>query len=295
MKIVELFLDDNEESGIEAISIVESPAIESDFIALKSDEVKLAEVDKEKKILMGALLIPNKPIYRKTEGEEYYIYFSKETVLKASQRYLTNGYQGNSTLEHSDNLEGLTLVESWIVEDEVQDKSRKYGLNAPVGTWMGTIKVNNDEVWNDYVKTGKVKGFSIEGFFADKIEASKMNKKMNENKEADLLLSKITSILKGEKVDLSLVDDAKKILNELTDLKNGFGEESRSIISAQSRLSKKIKEVKSKLNPAQKIIDNYESQLKDLGIDKSPPIISNMKKIISEIKKDTSRFEKDFL
>ncbi len=295
MKIVELVLDDNEESGIEAISIVESPAIESDFVALKSDEVKLAEVDTEKKILMGALLIPNKPIYRKTEGEEYYIYFSKDTVLKASQRYLTNGYQGNSTLEHSDNLQGLTLVESWIVEDDKYDKSRKYDMNVPIGTWMGTVKVNNEEVWNDYVKTGKVKGFSIEGFFADKIKASKMNKKMNENKEADLLLSKITSILKGEKVDLSLVDDAKKILNELTDLKNGFGEESRSIISAQSRLSKKIKEVKSKLNPAQKIIDNYESQLKDLGIDKSPPIISNMKKIISEIKKDTSRFEKDFL
>ena len=288
-------MDDNEESGIEAISIVESPAIESDFVALKSDEVKLAEVDTEKKILMGALLIPNKPIYRKTEGEEYYIYFSKDTVLKASQRYLTNGYQGNSTLEHSDNLQGLTLVESWIVEDDKYDKSRKYDMNVPIGTWMGTVKVNNEEVWNDYVKTGKVKGFSIEGFFADKIKASKMNKKMNENKEADLLLSKITSILKGEKVDLSLVDDAKKILNELTDLKNGFGEESRSIISAQSRLSKKIKEVKSKLNPAQKIIDNYESQLKDLGIDKSPPIISNMKKIISEIKKDTSRFEKDFL
>ena len=210
MKIVELFLDDNEESGIEAISIVESPAIESDFIALKSDEVKLAEVDKEKKILMGALLIPNKPIYRKTEGDEYYIYFSKETVLKASQRYLMNGYQGNSTLEHSDNLEGLTLVESWIVEDEVQDKSRKYGLNAPVGTWMGTIKVNNDEVWNDYVKTGKVKGFSIEGFFADKIEASKMNK---QEQEADLLLSKITSIVKGERVEFALVDDFEKKFN----------------------------------------------------------------------------------
>ena len=211
MKIVELFLDDNEESGIEAISIVESPAIESDFIALKSDEVKLAEVDKEKKILMGALLIPNKPIYRKTEGDEYYIYFSKDTVLKASQRYLMNGYQGNSTLEHSDNLEGLTLVESWIVEDEVQDKSRKYGLNAPVGTWMGTIKVNNDEVWNDYVKTGKVKGFSIEGFFADKIEASKMNK---QEQEADLLLSKITSILKGEKIELGLVQDSLQIFKK---------------------------------------------------------------------------------
>ena len=66
MKIVELILDENqEESGIEAISIVENPAIEEDFIALKSDEIKLAEIDKEKKILMGALLIPNKPIYRK--------------------------------------------------------------------------------------------------------------------------------------------------------------------------------------------------------------------------------------
>ena len=192
MKIVELVLDENEESGIEAISIVESPAIESDFVALKSDEIKLAEVDKEKKILMGALLIPNKPIYRKREGDEYYIYFSRDTVLKASQRYLTNGYQNNSTLEHSSNLQGLTLVESWIVEDEVQDKSRKYNMSVPIGTWMGTVKVNNEEVWNDYVKTGKVKGFSIEGFFADKIEASKLSK---EESESDELLKKIKNIL----------------------------------------------------------------------------------------------------
>ena len=140
MRIVELVLDDNEESGIEAISIVESPAIESDFIALKSDEIKLAQVDSEKKILMGALLIPNKPIYRKNEGDEYYIYFSKDTVLKASQRYLTNGYQSNSTLEHSDNLQGLTLVESWIVEDEQYDKSRKYDLGQGKPISLQTIK-----------------------------------------------------------------------------------------------------------------------------------------------------------
>ena len=187
MKIVELVLDDNEESGIEAISIVESPAIESDFVALKSDEVKLAEVDTEKKILMGALLIPNKPIYRKTEGEEYYIYFSKDTVLKASQ--------------------------SWIVEDDKYDKSRKYDMNVPIGTWMGTVKVNNEEVWNDYVKTGKVKGFSIEGFFADKIKASEMKK---EEQKADLLLSKITSIVKGERVELGLADDFEKKFKKST-------------------------------------------------------------------------------
>ena len=145
MKIIELILDEAQNMmGIEAISIVENPAIEEDFVALKSNEIKLAEINKEKKILMGALLIPNKPIYRQNEEGEYYIYFSKDTVEKASQLYLKNGNQNNSTLEHQHELNGLTLVESWIVEDEKYDKSRKYGLNVPVGTWMGAVKVNND-------------------------------------------------------------------------------------------------------------------------------------------------------
>ena len=196
MKIVELILDENqEESGIEAISIVENPAIEEDFVALKSNEIKLAEVNKDKKILMGALLIPNKPIYRNNGEDEYYIYFSKDTVLKASQMYLTKGNQNNSTLEHQHSLSGLSLVESWLVEDEVHDKSRKYGMNVPVGTWMGAVKVNNDEVWNDYVKTGKVKGFSIEGYFADKMERPKDSVGLSEDKEADDLLDKIKEIL----------------------------------------------------------------------------------------------------
>ena len=205
MKIVELILDENqEESGIEAISIVENPAIEEDFVALKSNEIKLAEIDKEKKILMGALLIPNKPIYRNNGEDEYYIYFSKDTVLKASQMYLTKGNQNNSTLEHQHSLSGLSLVESWLVEDEVHDKSRKYGMNVPIGTWMGAVKVNNDEVWNDYVKTGKVKGFSIEGYFADKMERPKESIKEDmSEKQADLLLSEIEKIVKGEKVELA--------------------------------------------------------------------------------------------
>tara|TARA_Y100000385_G_scaffold65857_1_gene65312 strand:- start:1281 stop:1883 length:603 start_codon:yes stop_codon:yes gene_type:complete len=197
MKIVELILDeDQEESGIEAISIVESPAIESDFVALKNEEVKLAEISKEKRILLGALLIPNKPIYRNGSEGDYYIFFSKDTISKASQMYLRNGYQNNSTLEHSKDLKGLTLVESWIVEDEVQDKSRKYGLNVPVGTWMGAVKVNNEEVWNEYVRTNKVKGFSIEGYFADKMEAPKEEIKEDMSSEIDKqTLLKIKEIL----------------------------------------------------------------------------------------------------
>jgi len=198
MRIVELILDEEQEAaGIEAISVVENPAIEEDFVALKAEEIKLAEVNKEKRILMGALLIPNKPIYRRSGEDEYYIYFSKDTVLKASQMYLMKGNQNNSTLEHQYELSGLSLVESWIVEDEVHDKSRKYGMEVPIGTWMGAVKVNNDDVWENYVKTGKVKGFSIEGYFADKMERPQDAVGMSkEELEAQDIINKLTDLLK---------------------------------------------------------------------------------------------------
>ena len=198
-KIIELILDEDQEmTGVEAISVVENPAIDEDFIALKSEEIKLAEVNKEKRILMGALLVPNKPIYRRSGDNEYYIYFSKETVAKASQMFLVNGNQNNSTMEHQYDLKGLSLVESWLVEDEVHDKSRKYGMNVPLGTWMGAVKVNNDKVWNDYVKTGKVKGFSIEGYFADKMERPKESIAMSqEEQEANDTIEKLKSIFNG--------------------------------------------------------------------------------------------------
>jgi len=199
MRIVELILGDDEFTGIEAISVVENPAIEEDFIALKNEEIKLAEVNNEKRILMGALLIPNKPIYRKKGEEEYYIYFSKKTVEKASQLYLMNGNQSKATLEHQYTINGLTLVESWLVEDEVHDKSRKYGLNVPVGTWMGAVKVNNDQIWEEFVKTGKVKGFSIEGYFADKMERPKEPVNDFEEEEAEEMLSVIRSIIREDK------------------------------------------------------------------------------------------------
>tara|TARA_R110002020_G_scaffold116989_1_gene267679 strand:- start:8034 stop:8633 length:600 start_codon:yes stop_codon:yes gene_type:complete len=199
MRIIELVLDEEqEETGVEAISIVESPAIEEDFIALKKEELKLAEISKDKKLLMGALLVPNKPIYRKSGEEEYYIYFSKETISKASQLYLKNGNQNNSTLEHQHELNGLTLVESWIVEDKEKDKSKLYNLDVPVGTWMGTVKVQNDEVWNEYVKTNKVKGFSIEGYFADKMESPKESVEEKMEIENNKILKSIKDILNAD-------------------------------------------------------------------------------------------------
>ena len=202
MDIIELFLDEeNEHSGIEAISVVESPAIESDFIALKNQEIKMAEVDKEKRILMGAALIPNKPIYRKNEKDEgYYVYFSSDTVKKASEMFLIRGNQSKATLEHQMAIQNLTVVESWLVDDPKMDKSVKYGLDVPKGTWMVSMKVNNDEIWNDYVKTGKVKGFSIEGFFSD--QANRPKEQIEEELKADTLLKKIKNILNDKKEEI---------------------------------------------------------------------------------------------
>ena len=172
MNIIELIIDEEAEMyGIDAISLVEQPAIESDFVALKNQQIQFKTQDNEKRLVMGAALIPDKPIYRKSEDEEYYVYFSKKTVRRAMELYFKNGNQANATLEHEHTLNGLHVVESWIVEGE-QDKSRIYGLDVPVGTWMVSMKVENDAIWEKYVKEGSVKGFSIEGFFTNKFELS---------------------------------------------------------------------------------------------------------------------------
>jgi hypothetical protein len=194
-KIVELIIDEeNEENqdGVFAISLVEKAAIESDFIALskqeKRVEVQFATQDKEKQILTGAVLIPNKQILRidKETGDDYYVYFSKQTIAKASQLFMINSYQSNHTLHHKSELNNLTVVESWIKDNPI-DKSVKYGFEKlPEGTWFVSVKVNDKSIWDDYVKTGKVKGFSIEGYFTDKMELS----------EDEITLQKIKEIIK---------------------------------------------------------------------------------------------------
>ena len=193
MRIVELLLDEESlQAGIQAISIVESPAIEEDFVALKEEErVELKTIDEDKRVLLGAALVPNKPIYRRNGEDEYYIYFSQDTVRKASELFFINGNQNKATLEHQIDITGLSVVESWIIEGE-QDKSKMYGMNLPVGTWMVSMKVHNDEIWNDYVKNGRVKGFSIEGYFVDKVEASKQDP---EEEKAEEKLTAIKEII----------------------------------------------------------------------------------------------------
>ncbi len=208
MKFFELVLDEEKLlHGIDAISIVEHPAIEEDFITMsKEQKVEFKEVDQEKRILMGAAMIPDKPIYRRDGDEEYYVFFTKNTIRRASELYLMNGKQNNATLEHQEKIQGLSLVESWIIEDPEKDKSRAYGLEHPVGTWMVSMKVNNEGIWKEYVKSGKVKGFSIEGWFMQRESAIELSSQLSEIESAEgehllelYLLGLIKGVIKNDK------------------------------------------------------------------------------------------------
>ena len=167
MDTYKVMFNEEENDGVYAVSLVSDPAIGVQFITLSQQkEIQLATINEEQRILLGAVLIPNQPIYRNQDGHEFNIVFPAETIKQVQQNFSRQGYQNNSTIEHSgDNLEDVTFVETWIKMDEVHDKSVHYGFNEPIGTWFAAMKVNNEEIWNNYVKTGKVKGFSIDGVF----------------------------------------------------------------------------------------------------------------------------------
>ena len=208
LETYKVLFDKNETEGVFGISLVESPAMESNFIALSKEDnlVQLKAIDNEKRILLGAVLVPDKKIYRNQNGKEFNIVFPAETIRLSMENFFEQGYQNASTLEHDNKqkLKDVTFVESWIKEDEVNDKSVKYGMTEPVGTWFASMKVNNDEIWNDFVKTGKVKGFSIDGFF----DLERINLK-TENMNVDLILSAIkdgfASLIKKEEIVLGSV------------------------------------------------------------------------------------------
>ena len=171
--IRELVIDDgSEELAIDAISLVSAPAIEQDFVYFGKEKNNLtfAKVDKEKRVLISPALIPNKNIFRydPNTDSEYYVYFSPETVRKASELYLKHNNHHKATYEHQDRVSGVLTVESWIKEGDM-DKSKLYGFDLPNGTWFVKMKINNDELWNK-VKDGELKGLSIEGYFTDKME-----------------------------------------------------------------------------------------------------------------------------
>ena len=170
---IELTIKNESEDGVFAISLVDSPAIEENFIMLSSQEVELKILDEEKRLVVGFALVPEKRIFRKVKDKEFNIFFTKETVALSSELFMKKLNLNKFTTEHEKEVQGINVIESWIVEDAKNDKSNIYNLGAKGGEWVVMSKIYNDDIWKQ-VKEGKFKGYSIEGMYDgfDKLEAS---------------------------------------------------------------------------------------------------------------------------
>ena len=210
MKLFELILED-ETDEVMALSLVANPAIEANWVYFSKEgktEVKFATVDEDKRTIVAPVLIPDKRILRIDEntGEEYNVYLSAETIEKAAQRFLQRGYQHKATIEHGENIDGeVSVVESWVSKSSTKDKSSLYFSRAfPVGTWFVTFKVNDEDLWQNYVKTGVVKAVSIEGIFGHSLVHAEKSVSLWEKNiedltdtEADIFLSKIKAVFES--------------------------------------------------------------------------------------------------
>lgn len=171
------------DSEVFAISLVESPAIEMDYVYLAKEESQLVCLEKdEKHLLVGCVLRPDFPIYRYGKGEEYYLQFSKEVIEKLAYEYMQNGRIYSFTTDHKEITDNISVVESWIKTSE-NDKSNDFGLHAPIGSWLIAAKVEDEEIWQR-VKNGELKGFSVESFVnLEEILLNKQEEMENQNLE----------------------------------------------------------------------------------------------------------------
>ena len=217
MRLFELIIEDENIDEIFAISMVDNPAIEAYGTYFNKDEVHFAEVKEEEGLFMAPILIPNKKILRVDgKGTPYEVYFSPETIKRLSQMYLEKKYQDQVTLEHDSKVEGITLVESWIKESVEKDKSKLYGLNVPAGSWVGTFKIDNEEMREKF-KSGEVSAVSIEGIFEhmerstpNRIEAAQLWESFADyNLSKDILLKEVNDLTEEE---------AKELLNTIHSL-----------------------------------------------------------------------------
>jgi len=205
LPVYEMIINEEDNNGVFAISLVDKPAIESDFVKL-SEEIKM-KIDDKKGVVTGAVLIPNKKIYQTDKnGNGFEIFFSKETIEQLAMDYLKSHRQDNVTLQHEEVAEDIYVYESWIVADTEQDKSTSLGFNFPIGTWVVSMKVDNDDIEKG-LDEGELNGFSIEGILSKTI-TKLMKKKTDEeiieeiitqDKNEDLIIKELEDFLNKNK------------------------------------------------------------------------------------------------
>lgn len=185
---IEMTLDDeDEDTGVEKISLVDAPATRRQWLALREQQrqrVTFVNTGDEQ-VLYGPIIVPNEDIYRKdpVTGQEYNAFFSADTVRKMRDRFMMNNRNLAINLMHEQDTIGNGVVESWIIKDPAKDKAAALGMSdLPAGTWMAGVKITNHDFWNQQIKTGNYRGFSLEGDFATRpVSLSLHNPKSNMN------------------------------------------------------------------------------------------------------------------
>ena len=190
---LEISDDLNDGAEVDFVALVDRPAIERDFLKFKEARSNFAIQSEERRIVSGALMLADTPIYRNDTNGEYYVTFTPGTIEKIAQKFFKKGYQSNVNLMHDGNqeVEGVTMFESWIKDSSRGVAPMKGFEDAPEGSWFGSFKVENEEVWNR-VKSGEFKGFSVEGVFNYKKEKQPMSVE-------EALWSQIVDILQAVK------------------------------------------------------------------------------------------------
>jgi len=163
---LEISEDLNDDVEVDFVALVDRPAIERDFLMFKEAKANFIIQSEDRRIVSGALMLADTPIYRNDQNGEYYVTFTKDTIEKIAQKFFKKGYQSNVNLMHDEALavEGVTMYESFIVDSSRGVMAMKGFEDAPEGSWFGSFKVENESVWNK-IKSGEFKGFSVEGIF----------------------------------------------------------------------------------------------------------------------------------
>jgi len=204
LQTIEMVIEDEATNGVSALSLVEKPANEDETVLLSQDNqaiqlsevmesnevIELAQVDEEQQLIMGLILEPNKPIYRRNGEKEYNIIFSENTVKKAAHLYMKNLNNNNATLDHKEKVDGVSLVETWLVRDPKRDASNVFGKEYKKGAWACVLKVHNKDQWEEYKENGTT-NISLEGVFKPK--------KQEQKSELESKLSMLKSIAKDLK------------------------------------------------------------------------------------------------
>jgi len=190
---LEISEDLNDDVEVDFVALVDRPAIEKDFLMFKEQKANFVIQSEDRRIVSGALMLADTPIYRNDQNGEYYVTFTAPTIEKIAQKFFKKGYQSNVNLMHDEALavEGVTMYESFIVDSARGVVAMKGFEDAPEGSWFGSFKVENESVWNK-IKSGEFKGFSVEGIFNYKKEKQPMSVE-------ESLWSELCSILKQVK------------------------------------------------------------------------------------------------